>query len=176
MRLSLLAPQELKAPHKTLEVWISQPSLSLSINLTRLCLRLAGSRKGCQSIKWPFTVNCSLVFLSVRKPTRILCARVDSRVTGMVITASIASGSQLRQSGHAFRSAHDVIQNQFARELRCLSLCISDNDTKMRRSHSHLATQKRGVIALIGTPAFPTVYNPVSRLYRSDIIIDVKLV
>ena len=46
----------------------------------------------------------------------------------------------------------------------------------MRRCHSHLTTQKRGDIAVIGTPTSPTVYDPVSRLYRSDIIIDVKLV
>ena len=78
-------------------------------------------------------------------------------------------------AGHAFRAANDVIQNQLARELRHLSLLIRDNDTDMRHCHSHLTTQKRGDIALIGTPASPTVYDPLSRLYRSDIIVDVKL-
>ena len=99
----------------------------------------------------------------MRRTTRILCARVDSRVTGYHRL------NCKRHAGHAFRSAHDVIQNQLARELRRLSgLRIRDNDTDMRRRHSHLTTQKRGDIAVIGTPTSPTAYDPVSRLYRSD--------
>ena len=69
-----------------------------------------------------------------------------------------------RHAGHAFRSTHDVIQNQLARELRRLSLRICDNDSDMRRRHSHLTTQKRGDIAVIGTPTSPTVYDPVTVL------------
>ena len=80
---------------------------------------------------------------------RILYARMDSLVTGMVITSSIASGTL----GMPSNQAHGVIQNQLAREIRLLSLCIRDNDADTRSRHSHLTTQKRGDIALIGTPA-----------------------
>ena len=45
----------------------------------------------------------------------------------------------------------------------------------MRRRHSCLAPKKRGDITAVGSPSSPTVFAPVSRLYRSDIIFDVKL-
>ena len=111
----------------------------------------------------------------MRKPTRILCARVAIRVR-LSDWYGYHHINCKRHAGHAFRSAHDAIQNQLARELRRLSLRIRDKDTNMRHSHSHLTTQKRDDIALIGTPSSPTVYDPVSHLYRSDTIIDVKLV
>ena len=97
---------------------------------------------------------------------------------GQLVTYGYHSIHCKRHAGHAFRPANDVIQNQLARELRSLSLRISDNDTDAVT----LISIPKSVVTLHSLAPLPPLrsmsllYDPVSRLYCSDLIIDVKLV
>ena len=169
MRLTLLAPQELQAPHKPLDI---PAKLVLKYQPNAFLHTFSRVEEGLSKHQMAL-YQCLLLGLPICTEDNpdLMCSCGQPRDWYGYHRLNCK-----RHAGHAFRSAHDVIQNQLARELRRLSLRIRDNDTDMRRRHSHLTTQKRGDIAVIGTPTSPTVYDPVSRLYRSDIIIDVKLV
>ena len=100
---------------------------------------------------------------------------------GLIISSPSGRGLNCkRHAVHAFRSVHDVIQNQVTRELRRLNLriCIDNFATmilivplpfpthhqKARRHNCHWL------------PPLPTAYDPFSHCNRSDIITDANLV
>ena len=93
-------------------------------------------------------------------------------MTGMGITASIASGTL----GMPFDQHMTVMSSKPSLPESFAASAYVSVTIMMILTCATLTIQKRGDIAVILTPASPNVYDPVSRLYHNDIIIDVKLV
>ena len=67
-----------------------------------------------------------------------------------------------QNAGRANRSAHDIVQLGFKKELQRLSRSVVDNDAELRARYSHLTSKKRGDLAITSS-SDRQLYDPVSR-------------
>ena len=80
-----------------------------------------------------------------------------------------------RHAGRAWKSGHDIVQSQLAREFRRLGLSAIENDQELRHRFSHLTSQKRGDIAVDASSTDLTIYDSVHNVPRRSFVVDVKL-